>query len=182
MIARIDNYSLRPLFCRIPMILLILTLSNACPASALAKRKGYKLETRDSFSSDSKEREMTGGSFMVASQCQDCNNGYRLEQIAFSGFDKPQTSSSETFFITNNTDRTMTGVTLYIDYLDAEGRQLNKKFYRLTCLIPPGETRQAQIKSWDKQKMFYYELSPASRKGGVPFKVVFDPVAFYLRF
>lgn len=152
---------------------------------ASARKKGYRLNEKSVASStpaNEAETEMAKGSFMVASQCTDCNNGYQLSQISFSGYDKPQSSSAETFFITNNTDRTMTGLTLYIEYLTPDGRQLHKRFVRLSCNIPPGETRMADLKSWDKQHAFHYEKSDASKRGGSPYTVVFDPISYYLRF
>lgn len=168
---------------KINKVLLAATLA-ACLLTApdcLARKKGYRLNVEKD--SDSKtEQEMVRGSFMVASQCADCNNGYNLTQIAFSGYDKAQQSASESFFITNNTDRTMSGVTMYIEYLMPDGRQLHKRFIRLSCDIPPGETRHADVPSWDSQKTFYYEKSAPSRRGGTPYTVVFDPISFYLRF
>lgn len=157
----------------IPVLLLILMVC----AGAGARKVSLKLK-------GDKEESATGmvrGSFMVASQCTDCNNGYRLEQVAFSGFDKPGNSSTESFFITNNTDRTLSGVTLYIEYLTPDGRQLHKQFLRLNCNIPAGQTRKTDIKSWDTQRSFHYEKSAPSRRSA-PFAVRFDPVAFYLRF
>lgn len=149
---------------------------------SLAVKKGYKLKVEKKAKSQQDE-EMVGGSFMVASQCPDCNNGYQLSQVVFSGFDKPRNSSTETFFITNNTDRTLSGVNLYIDYRTLDGRQLHKRFYPLRCNIPPGETRQASLPSWDKNKSFVYIKSRDSeRTPGTPFDIIFDPVAFYLRF
>lgn len=163
--------------------LLLLSLILALSVISLPARKtGYKLKADKTETSKSEEMVLTRGSFMVASQCDDCNNGYHLSQIEFSGFDKPQSSTAETFMITNHTDRTMTGVNLYIDYLDMQGRQLTKKFLKLSCSIPPGETRMAEVKSFDNQKTYYYHLSTPSRKKGAPFTVVFDPVAFYLQF
>lgn len=154
--------------------------------TAEARKTGYKLKVQSAKSGAAgyaaKDTEMTKGSFMVSSQCEDCNNGYRLDQISFSGFDKPQSSTSETFFISNHTDHIMTGVTLYIEYLTPDGRQLNKRFVKLVCNIPPGETRNVSINSWDKQKSFYYEKSTPSKRTGTPFTVVFDPISFYLRF
>lgn len=148
----------------------------------MARKKGFRLDIEKQSRAESDQEQMARGSFMVASQCEDCNNGYNIGQIGFSGFDKPQQSSTETFFITNHTDRTMSGVNLYVEYIDSKGRQLHKRFVRLICNIPPGETRMADIATWDKQKSFYYEKSVASKRGGTPFRVVFDPVAFYLRF
>lgn len=147
---------------------------------AEARKIGYKHSSR--ISGSEKEDEMVAGSFMVASQCEDCNNGYRLDQVVFSGFDKKKNSSKESFFITNNTDRTLTAVTFYIDYLTPDGRQLHKKYTRLNCHIPPGETRKADLPSWDTQHSFYYHKSEVSPKGGNAFEVVFDPVAYYLSF
>lgn len=157
----------------IPVLLLILMVCAGAGARKVSlKLKGDKKESATG---------MVRGSFMVASQCTDCNNGYRLEQVVFSGFDKPGNSSTESFFITNNTDRTLSGVTLYIEYLTPDGRQLHKQFLRLNCNIPAGQTRKTDIKSWDTQRSFHYEKSAPSRRSA-PFAVRFDPVAFYLRF
>lgn len=155
-------------------------LTTAFPTGA--RKYAYRMVPPTATEADREEEEMSRGSFMVASQCEDCNSGYRIDQISFSGFDKPQSSSTETFFITNHTDRVMTGVTLYVDYRDTSGRQLHRRFLRLSCDIPPGETRQASVKSWDTQHSFHYEKSAPSRRPGAPFSVIFDPVAFYLRF
>jgi hypothetical protein len=164
---------------KIALILTIIVFS--LPVSA--KKYSYKLSAQkaeEQVSTD--ENEMVAGSFMVASQCEACNNGYRLEEVEFSGYDKPQNSATESFFITNNTDRVLTGVTLYIDYHDKSGKQLHKQFLKLSCEIPAGETRQAQIKSWDTQRSFYYEKSTASKRAGSSFTVSLDLVAYYLRF
>lgn len=126
--------------------------------------------------------EMVRGSFMVASDCKNCNNGYSPDQVVFTGFDKAQSNSKESFFIINNTDRELTAVSLYIDYRTPDGRQLTRRFIRLSCAIPPGETRSVAIPTWDTQRSFYYHKSRKSGKGGNPFDVVFDPVAYYLRF
>lgn len=159
---------------------IVLTMGPLHPA--YSKKTGYKLDIEKETQAEKEEHEMSNGSFMVASQCTECNNGYKINQIRFSGYDKPRKSAVETFFITNNTDRTMTGITLYIDYRTTDGRQLNKRFVRLVCNIPPGETRSAEVKSWDKQKAFYYEKSGPDKTGGTPYKVIFDPVAYYLQF
>ncbi len=176
---------------RIASLLLVLSLA-AAPGTARKislklKAGNKKTDTEQTMKPDTgvakpdTEQTMKRGSFMVASQCEDCNNGYTISQIAFSGFDKPGSSPMESFFITNRTDRTMSGVSLYIEYLTPDGRQLHKRYVKLACYIPAGETRKCDIKSWDTQRSFHYELSRASRRSS-PFTVRFDPVAFYLRF
>lgn len=155
-----------------------------------ARKRGYRLKTppkasaaRTVITEDADTvPEMVSGSFMVASQCSSCNNGYRLEQVVFTGFDKNRSSSKESFFIINNTDRTLTAVNLYIEYLTPDGRQLHKRFLKLSCSIPPGETRKADIPSWDTQRSFHYYKSTGKNKGGNLFMVNFDPVAFWLSF
>ena len=126
--------------------------------------------------------DMVPGSFMVASQCEACNRGYRLNQIEFNGFDKLLKNGKESFFITNYTDRTLTGIALYIDYRTPDGRQLTKRFLKLSCRIPAGETRKADIPTFDTQRSFYYLRSERPKKGGNAFDVIFDPVAYYLQF
>lgn len=181
---------------RMKIVVLILALLCLLPASDAAGRKvGYKVNVKKGSavtgsvsgtevdpSEAEPDGDMVRGSFMVASQCPDCNNGYRISQISFSGYDKPTSSRVESFFITNHTDRTMTALTLYIDYRTPDGRQLHKQFVKLSCMIPPGETRRAELKSWDSQRAFHYIKSPAGKKGSAPFAVTFDPVAFYLRY
>lgn len=165
-----------------PFRILILLLTACVGVNYMpAKKTSIKLKV-DRKQNASEDEEFARGSFMVASGCRDCNNGYRLDQVSFSGFEKPQSSSLESFFITNSTDRTLTGVTLYIEYLDAQGRQLHKRFLRLSCDVPPGETRRAELKSWDKQNTFYYRDSAPSRRQGASFTVHFDPVAYWLCF
>ncbi|MDE6027755.1 MAG: hypothetical protein K2G23_06770, partial [Muribaculaceae bacterium] len=107
---------------------------------------------------------------------------YSREDIEFSGYDKKLTSSSESFFVTNRSNRTITAIELTIDYLTLDGRQLNKKFHKIQCAIPPGETRMVDVKSWDTQHSFYYEKSAPARAAGTPFTVKFYPSAFYLKY
>lgn len=161
------------------LILLLIAFLAIIPLGA--RKTTLRLGSDHAARRSAQDSVMVKGSFMVASQCSECNSGYRLDQIEFSGFDKPANSSVESFFITNNTDRTMSGVSLYIDYQTPDGRQLHKRYLRLKCNIPAGETRKADIKSWDRQKSFHFEKSNPSRSSS-PFTVIFDPVAFYLRF
>ena len=102
------------------VIIAIVTLTIILPAGA--RKIGYKHKTvgkkasvavvaRDAADSDTVQ-EMVPGSFMVASQCERCNNGYRLDQVVFTGFDKKRGSAKESFFIINKTDRVLTGVSL----------------------------------------------------------------------
>jgi hypothetical protein len=124
----------------------------------------------------------TTGSFMVASECDDCNSGYHLSQINFSGYDKPASSDIETFFVTNNTDSEMTAFSFYIEYLATDDRQFHKRFLKLDCDIPAHETRKFDVKSWDKQHSFHYIDSNDSRKKTTTYKVRIIRVAYWLKY
>lgn len=158
---------------------LLLVCIFICSPESYGRKTGYKLDVPPT---DTVEQKMATGSFMVASQCEDCNKGYTLSQLSIFGFDKPLKSKIETFFIRNNTDRTLTGLTFYITYKTMKGTMLHKKYYRLSCNIPPGETRMAEIPAWDKQKSFVYHKSTLPKTQCTPFDVEFDLISYYLRF
>lgn len=123
------------------------------------------------------------GSFMVASDCKTCNNGYSISQVRFYWFAKASSSDWETFFVENNTDRVLTGVSVYLIYKSMDDKQFHKRFVVFDNLsIPPGESRQVTTRSFDRQHSFYYYESSAGRSGASPFKVTIDPVAIYLRY
>lgn len=156
------------------LLLIFALLSAIC---VQAQRVKTKIKT------DKQEpEEMVAGSFMVGSQCSVCNNGYRLDQVKYSRFDKPASSILETFSVTNTTDRTLKAVGLFLEYRTPDGLQLHKRYVRIDCDIPPGETRMLSVRSFDKQKSYYYQGSAKPRKRATPFDVIFDPVAYYLSF
>lgn len=161
------------------LLIVVMCLSSA--AANGDKKVTVKLKAPE-VKAHAEEDKMSKGSFMVASQCEDCNKGYTLEQVDFFGFDKKLTSSKETFFITNHTDRELRGITLYITYLTPTGQMLDKRFVRLSCRIPAGETRKADIDSFDTQKSFYYIKSDTPKRRAAVFDVEFDLVAFYLSY
>lgn len=127
--------------------------------------------------------ELSNGTFVVSTDaCHSCNNGYSLDQIEFLGFDKTLSSKIESFFISNNTDCILESVTIEIEYLTLDSRQLHKRYEQIFYTIPPGETRKIDIKSWDKQKSFYYHLSAKPRRQATPFTVRIIPLSCTLRF
>lgn len=95
--------------------------------------------------------------------------------VAFYGYEKTLRSSRETFFISNRTSRKIAAVTFTIEYLDSDGRQLHKRTETTPIEIPPGETRRADIRSWDSQCTFYYHTSPPPRTSAIPYSVAITP-------
>jgi hypothetical protein len=131
---------------------------------------------------DTNDANYTTGSFMVASECDDCNSGYHLSQVYFSGYDKTAGSDLETFFVTNNTDSEMSAISFYLEYLSTDGRQFHKRFLKLECDIPASETRKFDVKSWDKQHSFHYIDSNPGKNKTTPYRVRVIPVAYWLKF
>ena len=91
--------------------------------------------------------------------------------IAISGYDKPLSAHNETFFATNKGDKTIKAINITLNYFDRKKRQLHSATITVDCTIPPGETRLLSIKSWDKQKSFYYHLSAKPRRQATPYSV-----------
>lgn len=84
-----------------------------------------------------------------------------IGDIVVSGFEKAQHSASESFFVTNHTSRTLTSITFTITYLNLRGEVLHARTETVGCDIPPEMTRKVDIRSWDRQKLWYYKDSQA---------------------
>ncbi len=91
--------------------------------------------------------------------------------VAIKGYDKPLNSTKETFFATNKGKSAIVGINITFNYFDNQNRQLHQVTKTINCSIPPGETRQLSISSWDKQKAFYYYRSPQPRRQATPYNV-----------
>ena len=90
----------------------------------------------------------------------------------FSGYEKTLRSSKESFFVTNRSDSTVTRLSLDITYKDMKGRPLDTRSVDLDIDLPAGETRRIDLRSWDRQNVFYYHLSPVPRSTrATPYRV-----------
>lgn len=158
-----------------PILIALAAFAISPPASA--RKQKLRLNTPKTQTED-----YAAGSFCVSSDCKDCHDGYSLDQVVYSGYDKPLTSDKETLFITNNTDRELTAISFYIKYFDANDRQIHKAFHSLDVSIPPGETRMVSFRSWDVQNSFRYKNSRDSRRDSYTYTIELDPVSIYLKF
>ena len=122
------------------------------------------------------------GSLTVCSPCVPCNEGYSIEQAKITGFDKRTESTVESFFVTNTTDRRLTGLDFTLTYLTVDGKQLHSRHVEIESDIPPGETRKYDIRSFDRQKSFYYHKSQAPvRRKATPFSILIQMGCIRLR-
>lgn len=83
--------------------------------------------------------------------------------LSFNGYEKTLRSSRESFFITNRTDSLIDRLTVELTYLDMQGRMLDRRTADIDLTVAPGETRKADIRSWDTQNVMYYYRSPRPR-------------------
>ncbi len=93
--------------------------------------------------------------------------------VSAAGFEKTLRSTNESLFITNHSADTIERVLLHIEYLDTSGRQLHSRREYIGVNLPPASTRKVDIKSFDRQGVFYYHLSghPRTRANATPFEV-----------
>ena len=104
------------------------------------------------------------------------------DSITIADYDKPLRSNYETFFVTNRHSRTIVRITVDIDYIDMDGSQLHSRSVTVECDIPPGTTRQLQMRAWDRQKAFYHHTTRSKPRSphARPYKVVVTPVSLLL--
>lgn len=92
--------------------------------------------------------------------------------FAFSGYEKTLRSSTESFFVTNRSDSVVSHLSVVITYLDMKGRTLDSRTVETGIDLLPQTTRRVDIRSWDRQKVFYYYLSPVPRSTtATPYRV-----------
>lgn len=103
-----------------------------------------------------------------------------LLMVKFAGYDKEINSSKESFILINNSNNIITGYEVKIDYLDSHGRMLHSRNIRESGIVPPGETRRFDIKSWDTQHTYYYYLGNEPKKVATPYQVSFTPLIFWI--
>lgn len=152
-------------------------LIAASPLDARKVRSKLPVDSRTG-----KELNMKKGSQTIYADCPDSSDAQYVRRIGFSGYDKKASAEKESFFITNNSDRTLTGVSFYIVYSTLDSLQLHRRLVELDCSVKPGETEKFDIRSWDTQKSFRYYLSETPRRRrSTPYIVSFEPVRIYLK-
>ena len=104
------------------------------------------------------------------------------DSITIADYDKPLRSNYETIFVTNRHQRKLVQITINIDYIGMNGSQLHSRSVTVECDIPPGTTRQLQMRAWDRQKAFYHHTTRSKPRSphARPYKVVVTPVSALL--
>lgn len=101
--------------------------------------------------------------------------------IRFCGYEKTLRATKETLFIENLSDSTITALSLSIEYLDTNGRQIHHRSIKQPVEIPSRQTRRIDIKSWDTQKTYYYVKGERPRKSATPYDIKIKTDTLYIR-
>lgn len=106
---------------------------------------------------------------------------YSNEMFDITGYDKAANSDKESFFVTNNTDQTISYVDINIIYRLEDGRMLHNRNEKIELMLLPGQTKIVYLKTWDKQHNFRYHLSAevSKRKQTTPYWVTVTPLFIY---
>ncbi|MCM1378057.1 MAG: hypothetical protein NC097_07000 [Clostridium sp.] len=104
-----------------------------------------------------------------------------FNKIVITGYDKPATSSKESFFLTNNSGRKIASIEIEIIYQTMDGRRLDRVVREIKKTIPQGETTKIDLQAWDTQRSFHYHKSAASRqRATMPYDVIITPTKITL--
>ena len=151
---------------RLPLIIIGLVLTISFVGSG---QRTTRSKLRPTAFDQSKQSDADFDTVFIASDSAN---------IVFSGYEKTLRATKESFFVNNRTDSLIDRLIIAITYKDMTGRELDRRTAEIDIILDPGTTRRIDIPAWDKQKVFYYYLSPAPRSGhATPYKVSISTVA-----
>lgn len=110
---------------------------------------------------------------MLPPDTAQANSGIDGHAVTLRGYSKRASDAKESFFITNNTQRRISHVTLLMHYTTTTGKMLHERRVTIPVSLRAGESRLVAIKSWDIQKLFYYYAGPKPRKSATAYRVAF---------
>ena len=154
--------------------------------------EGKKVKTSFKIDKEKKEKNEKFAAFKIIgeeitvsslpSENKEDSVAVKIEgKIRFAGYDKEANSSKESFIIINESDYTLSGIRVNIDYMDMQDRMLHSREIERSCDIPAGESRRIDIPSWDTQKTYFYHLGNEPKKVATPYKVLFHPKTFWVK-
>lgn len=103
--------------------------------------------------------------------------------VEINGYDKPLRSRRETFFVTNGGKKSIAEMAFTITYYDTSRRMLHKASHTVELDVPPTQTRQVSLRSWDPQFAFYYIRSavPERAQKATPYEVSISVDTIFVR-
>ena len=98
--------------------------------------------------------------------------------ITLRGFNKRVGDAKESFLITNNAKHRITNVRVTFRYTTLDGAMIHERNVTIPVSLNAGETKMAEVKTFDVQHLFYYYAGPVPRKSATPFKVAFKLLGY----
>lgn len=151
---------------RIAAAFVLISFTIFCSADLEARRNRLSLKPGKSTTSVEKPWEEK-----ISADTDSIYFTHLLDHIVLCGYDKNAGSTTERWFVQNNSDRDISALTIEITYYDRSGKQLHQRDAVISVNIPSGETRMVEVKSFDKQKNLYYYKSQPSRRGSTPYDI-----------
>lgn len=143
-------------------------------------KNSFKIEKSDKTKSKSQMSGFPGKEISFIDTLSNRQDLKELEKCGFAGYEKEAHSNKESFILINGSDKTILAFKLRIDYLDIKDRMLHAREVQQMCVVPPGETRRFDIKSWDTQHTYYYYLGNEPKKVAIPYKVSISPISLWI--
>ncbi|MBO4870964.1 MAG: hypothetical protein J5565_03145 [Muribaculaceae bacterium] len=98
--------------------------------------------------------------------------------ITLRGFNKRANDAKESFLITNNAKHRIANVRVTFRYTTLDGAMIHERNVTIPVSLNAGETKMAEVKTFDVQHLFYYYAGPVPRKNATPFKVAFKLLGY----
>lgn len=168
-------------------LFIVLSLVLLCAAPLQAKRVKQILHVEKETKDEVKKRKR--GAECVVICMTDSTEGdggvsllrEKLKECSYAGYEKEANSNIESFILLNPGDTEILGFRVRIDYLDMKGRMIHSRDIEESGIVPPGEARRFDVKSWDKQHTYYYHLGNSPKRVATPFRVKFTPLEFWVK-
>lgn len=124
----------------------------------------------------SARRQRTGPSRLIPPPAESVYDTIAAPEgsLRFSGYDKPNSATRETFFVTNLTEDSIPieGFIVELEYSDMRGRRLHCATHCVMVSLSAGETQMVSVPAWDRNHAFHYYRSPAPvRRPSTPYRV-----------
>lgn len=99
--------------------------------------------------------------------------------ISMHGYAKRLRDARESFILRNETHNyRISRVVLRLVYSTDDGREIYRRSEVVECDIMPGASQTLTIKSFDKDKRYYYYPTPPQRASGIPYRVQYDVLRY----
>lgn len=99
--------------------------------------------------------------------------------VSMHGYSKRLGDTKECFILRNETcNYRISRVVIKLVYSLESGREIYRRDEVVECNLPPGATQVITVKSFDKNKHYYYYTMPPRRASGTPYRVQYDVLRY----